>query len=243
MFCDADDFVSPQLVSVVTRAVDVFGEPDMMIYGLCTELPAKGWPVYDVEAMSEADGRFCTAEEVCFRIFTDPMTRGYSCNKAVKRELALSARYDEDLSVHEDECYILEMLLTNMDSRACYLDYCLYCYVQHNDPRLTRSLYMVGDKDIYFNTLASTEKTLSLPGLPDKVKEQVEGLMYHYALNAMFGSEQAKNPEARLKLKSYIRKYFWKYYVSSQAHSVSKKAKTFLKHILVLLHIHKPRRK
>lgn len=243
MFCDADDFVSPQLVSVVTKAADVFGKPDMMIYGLFTELPAGGWPACDVEAMSEEDGRLCSAEEVCFRIFTDPMTRGFSWNKAVKRELALSVRYDESLTFCEDEYYLLSMLLSNKEANIYYIDYCLYCYVQHKSGRVTNKLSTIRTKEGYPTYIEASEKMLAIPDLPERIRTQLEGRNYAWAVRCIFLNRMPITPAAYDRLKAHIRRAAWKYYLRYSGVPLMHKIQTFMAHILILLHIHKPRRK
>ena len=243
MFCDSDDFVSPQMFSVMTRAVEVFGEPDMMIYGLAGELPGGKWPVYDAGAMSEADGRFCTAEEVCMNIFTDRKTRGYSHNKAMKRELALSARYDEELYLFEDEHYFMSVLTRNMNARVCYLDYRLYCYFQHQGPRLLAHMSRIRTDEDLPPDIKASEKMLALPGLPPAVAQEIEGRNYMIAAQCVFSNPVPINPGAYARLREYLRKFAGTYYFRNKGSSSYVKFKTLVKHILILLGIRKPRRK
>lgn len=243
MFCDADDFVSPQLVSVVTKATDVFGRPDMIVYRMIYEVPKSGWPVYDVEAMNESCGKLCDTEEACYRICADPMTGGYSWNKAVKRELALSVRYDEDLSVNEDEHYFLSMLLKNSNARVCRLNYKLYCYVQYQPSDPTRNPLRNRTKEGYPRHLEAAEKMLDLPNLPPKVAEQISGRNYGWAVGYLFSNIMPITPESYTRLKEHIRKSAGNYYLKYKGASLWSKVKTFIKHILAFIHIHKPRRK
>ena len=239
MFCDADDFVSPQLLSVITRAVEVFRKPDMLIYNVfkAKTLPESGWPVYDVQSMKKTDAEFFDAEGVCMKIF-DEQTCGYTPNKVMKRDIALSVRFDETLSCNEDEHYFVSMLLLNRNVRAYHLKHYLYCYVQHEGFGITRGSSKPLEGGFPKNMQAS-ERMLALENLPECVKEQIEGRLYCWAVYKLFDNQDSFSDEVYRKLKEYTVNYMRKYYFVYAAHSKWRKTKVFIKHILLLLHIHK----
>lgn len=242
-FCDTDDLVSPQLIAALTKAAEVFGSPDMMIYSLFRGMPKSGWPVYDVEAMSEADGELFNAEEVMMKIFTDNMTEGYSWNKAVKKEFAQSVKYDESLVMHEDEYYFVSMLLKNGQMRACHLNYCLYCYFPSSSSEAAGKILRNRNPEGYPRNIEVSEKILSLPNLPPKVAEQIEARNYYFAVKCIFSNRTPITPAAYARLREHLRKSAWKYYFKRKGRKITTKLTIFIVHILILLHIRMPRRK
>ena len=247
LFCDSDDIVSPQLIPVLTKAAEVFDSPDMMTYSLfrlVPNLPEEGWPVYNVEAMNQSDGKIFTAEQAMLKIFTDIQFQGYACNKAVKRELAQSVKYDESLSMWEDEHYWLSMLLRNMNAKVCQLNYCLYCFISYKTDSKERNRAPLRNltPEGYPRNLESCEKMLAMPNLPPAVVEQIEGRNYSFALKCIFTNKMPISPSAYARLKTHMRhagKYYFKYKRASFLYKVAMLAV----HILTLLHIRKPRRK
>ncbi|MBQ9627772.1 MAG: glycosyltransferase family 2 protein, partial [Synergistaceae bacterium] len=78
-FCDGDDEVSPQLISVLTRAVDIYGKPDIIAYSHFKIMPSEGWPVYDIKNMKSSEAELIDSETLIIR--TACSWGGYSWNK------------------------------------------------------------------------------------------------------------------------------------------------------------------
>ena len=249
MFCDADDFVSPQLVSIITKAVEVLDSPDMVIYNYYyREFSQSGWPVYDIEAVNANDADCLNFEEVCMEILT-PSKKccrvswygGFICNKIIKRKLIQNIAFDENMRILEDERFWLE-ILSGTRITAYHLDYSLYCYIQRENGSITKDT----SQSNLIEYVNAREGMLNICGLAERVAETLKGLMYTTSLQETFAgsyisSNGRKNIDSYKVLRSNISKYARDFYASS-CFSFSKKLKQFIKHILVFLHIHKPRR-
>lgn len=235
-FCDGDDEVSPQLVSVLTQALEIHKKPDIIFYRYLMDLPKNMWPVYDVNNMKESAAEYIDAEELAIRAAS--FAGGYIWNKLFKRELAKSVRFDEDVKASEDHYWLMNVLASHPNIKVCCIDYCLYHYVQHPNIGQTRSISRIYDTNGMKRSILSYEKGLAIKGLPRRTAEQIRGRIYEQSLNTLFSRQVYMNNEVYMKLKKfmkeYARDYYFKYHCSSR-----NKIKMLIKHILMIFHIHK----
>ena len=237
MFCDADDFVSPQLISVMTRAVELDdNKSDMFVYKyFWAELPSNGWPVYNAAEIKDSDLKISNTEELCDKILNDGKTGGYLWNKVFNRELIQNLFFYEDIIVIQDLCWVLDFLCNNKNIRISIIDYYLYCYVQHKGVGLTRDF----NKKAYTKSglakfLCDLEKCLRRVNLTDSVRKQLQYNLYSYSIQSLYRSPVKIKPGTYRKLKLYIKLYGCKYYFRSKA-PLKSKLKTFIKHFLLLI--------
>ena len=246
LFCDADDVVSPQLVSVVAKAVEVYGRPDIIVYRyfMNTEhegsriYPKDGWPMYDVNAMKVSDGVLADGEDLCARILTDPRVQGFSHNKAVRHDVCRDIRYDEELSLCEDEHYFMRIAASRQNMKVCYINYYLYYYINRFNLRLTQDKNNLYDEKGMYAYVSTREKMLTIGNLTAKIISIIKGEIYQASVIALWLMEVNISDEARQTLRRYLREYAYSYYFEFPI-PVFKKVKTLIKHLLVLLHIHK----
>ena len=97
------------------------------------------------------------------------------------------------------------------------------------------------DKDGMSRALMVSVCELELSNLPDSVYKLIKRNIYSQALHNIFSSPLTQTPEVRKKLMFYATHYL-KYYYLTPTLSFKDKVKGLVKHILVLLHIHKPRK-
>ena len=239
-FCDADDYVSSQLISVLTRAIDVFGRPDFLVWHYYNdyELPAEGFPVYDVQGMSRTEGEFYDGEELCLRILRDNVVGGFTWNKLIRNELA--AGFNENLKVLMDHYWLLELLSTHDNVRVCSINYYLYCYVQTSGIGQTRDPARIYDEDGLNRFMLTSEHELDLPSLSPEAYSLIKRNIYSYALQTLYLRVRVPVPKAYAKLRTHLRNYA-KYYYFTPTIPLWAKVKSIIKHVLVFLHIHKPR--
>lgn len=120
-FVDVDDVVSenylPSISSAFTDDCDIlsFGYSivtgDTIIPGI-TKQP-KGVFVSDV--------------------LTSGCLMGFVFNKAFKRNIVLSARFDEDISIYEDLLFCINVASRNSNLRVKFIDETLYSYIQNSE--------------------------------------------------------------------------------------------------------------
>ena len=238
LWCDADDFVSPQLISVMTRALEVFGHPDAVIYRYFKNMPSSGWPVYDVQGMKPSDGRPSGSEELCIRIMgIDEIVGGFVWNKCVRRELVGDIRMDKTLRICEDQYFLLQLFTARTDARICMTDYVLYCYTEYPDIVTSRNPLRKYTKDGMGQHVIAFEKELLIPNLSPKVAEQVRGRIYWGSLGTLIKRIVKPSKEVYSHLRANIRKYAGDYYLRS-SDSLKHKIAGIIIHILVLLHLH-----
>ena len=243
-FCESDDYASPCLISVLSKAIEVLGRPDAIVFRhyISMNIPAEGFPVYNAQDMKSDDAEISDGEELCFRILESNKVGGFTHNKALKREIIGGIKFDESLRYCEDVDWLINIALSRKNVKVCYIDYWLYCYVLHENEGLTRDPANIYDKDGYPREFYALEKIYSRADLPPRVSEQLKALFYFTAANAGYQGYSKPRSESHARLMDYLRNY-WKIYYSKSNHSLVQKAKTFVKHIFTLLHIHKPRRK
>ena len=243
-FCDADDYVSPCLIPVLTRAADVLGHPDVIVFRHYTSMdfPAEGFPVYDVGNMKSSDAEISDGEELCVRILRSNDVGGFTWNKLIKSELARGFLFDESLRVAMDHEWLLRLFASNRKAEVMFINYFLYCYVQVPDVGQTRNLKRVYGEGGMKNIILTLEKELTLDNLSPEAKRMTEGNIYCQALNTVFCNEISLSRETRARLMYLVRKYALKFYFRT-SFALLRKVKMLVKHILTLFHIHKPRRK
>ena len=230
LFCDADDFVSPQLISVVNQAVKEFNQPDLIVYKyFFASLPSKGWIKYD---LSTINGIAYNGWDMCLKIAGE--IGGYPWSKVIRRKLVENICFDEKLTCCEDEHFFMKFFAVNNNIRAYYIDYCLYCYVQHKGVGLTRQFDTMYSKSGLANFVYATEKCICIKNLDSRVIEQLQYNLYSSAIQSLYHMPVKIKPGTYRKLKLYIKRYGCKYYFRSKAPFKSK-LKTFVKHVLFLL--------
>lgn len=127
-FTDADDYVEPNMFSVLLKGVS----PEGTLISVCG---------YILE-YSDCKTNYCYKESysVYYRdflanIFLDPNTEGFLFNKLFSAELLKGHFFDEALSICEDLCFI-SGINAKENSKVAYCPGALYHYVQ-NDQSLT----------------------------------------------------------------------------------------------------------
>ena len=241
MFCDADDAVSPQLISVVTQALKIYNAPDVLVYHHFTNLPDHEWATYDVDSMTHSDGEKITREELCFLAVNDNSTGGYLWNKVLKRELSRNIWFDETLSVMDDRVWLLTVLNSHEKLSVYYLKHYLYSYIWHDNSGLTRDAERIYTKDGLSWFIECMRKELAIKNLPEKARMQIQGAIYDYAINALYHRPVKMSSKAIHTFHQDLRQHYRDYYFRRNV-PLSWKIKTLIKHILILMHIHKPRR-
>ncbi|MBQ7560633.1 MAG: glycosyltransferase family 2 protein [Synergistaceae bacterium] len=239
-FCDSDDFVSPQLISILTHAVEIDPDSDMFVFNYCTELNNNQWPLYDISGMKISDWENISSENLSLEILKGTKiggVGGFTWNKVFKRELVQKILFDANLSVMDDQYWVIKVLSTYPDMKICKINYCLYCYVQHPNFGQSRIPGRIYNKDglSWFVVCQCEELALNLT---PKVREQIEGLIYYWSTGNLYQMGKLMTPETRKYIKSLMRKYAAKYYFRSK-HSLSLKLRALFRHLLALLHVHK----
>lgn len=239
MSCDADDFVSPKLISVISKAIELYNCPDMLIYKYLISGEAESKSKNSGKEFTAKDAKYYNSDELAVKILTDINIGGYSWNKVYKKSLCENIRYNEKLSVCEDSYFFIEMLTNNRDIKACSLQSCLYYYVQHTDSGLSRTLgriYRSSDKLSQF--VIAHEEMLRIKNISPEVRTQIEGLIYYWSTGNLYQMGQLMTDDTRKLLKYYVKKYAFTYYFRSK-HSIGLKIRALIKHIISLFNINK----
>ena len=203
------------------------------------EITADGWPVYDLKDMK---AEYSDGEELAVRILGDPNVGGFTPTKALKRELAQSIEFDESLIYCEDVHWLINILVHNKNIRACYMNYYLYCYVQHKNKGITRDAQISYTNEGFPRIIEAYEKILRLENISPLIAEQIKGSIYASTVGAFYDNQVRPSNEVRRKMKSYLKQYAFRYYFGSK-HVPIAKIKTLIKRILSLLHIYKHKRR
>lgn len=239
-FCDGDDEVSPQLISVLTGAVELYGRPDIIAYSHFKIMPSEGWPVYDIKSMKLSEAEFIDSETLIMRAASS--WGGYTWNKIFRSELAKSLRFDETLKVSMDHYWLMSLLTLHRDIKICCTDYYLYYYIDHPNVGQTRQLDRVYDESGMKRTIPVYEKTLTLKNFPERAAEKIHGRIYEQSIFVLYENQVNFSQDTYRRLRSYMRRYALEYYRSYETSRFFKIA-AFIKHILIIFHIHKRRKK
>ena len=240
IFCDSDDFVSPQYISVLTRTLELHNDTDMLVFKYMYDLPDGKWPLYDLSSMKDSDWQPLTAEDLIMRVFGDISIGGYSWNKLIKRVTAQSNPFNNELSVNEDHWWIVNILNKHRDIHIYFADYCLYCYMQRPDTgqgKLPERIYSKDGMSLY---VAALEKELEFENLSPDTVLQIKALIYYWSTNNMYRMGRLMTEDVRKKIKSYLKDYAGTYYFRS-VHPLSWKLRALVRHIAIFLHIFKYR--
>ena len=234
--CDGDDEVSPQLISVLTKAIELYGRPDIIAYSHLKKIPSDGWPVYDIQSMKASDAEYIDSETLAVRCAGK--SGGYTWNKIFRRELAQSISFDESLMVSMDHYWLMSLLSMHKDIKICCINYYLYHYVKHPGTGQTRQFDRIYDDTGMRRSILTYEKTLALPNLSPLVAEKLKGKIYIQSINTLYRKQVKISSDSYTKLKDHTKRYAYSYYAYYDA-SLYAKIKIFIKHILTALHIHK----
>ena len=239
-FCDADDAVSPQLISVLSKAIALLHEPDIVHYGHFVELPANGWSVYDVDNIKASEADCISAETLAVRCAG--YVGGYIWNKVFRSELAKSVRFDESVKASEDSYWLMNVLANNNSIRVYCIPYLLYHYIQHPNFGQTRSLSRIYDEYGMRRSIRSYQRSLAIPTISPLVAEQFHGKIYAQSVYSLWLYEVDIHAKAYNEFRYFMKKYARDYYLKYQTTRFTVKVKNFIKHILILMHIRRPRR-
>ena len=240
IFCDSDDFISPQYISVLTRAIELHKDADMFIFRYTFDLPNEKWPVYKVNSMTPSDWQSLSSEALMMKVFGDISIGGYTWNKLVRRELVQSTPFNDELAVMDDHWWVVNILNKYKDMHVYLSDYCMYCYVQHPNFGQSRVPGRIYAKDGMSWFVTCLEEELKLENLSPQVAEQLKGLVYYWSTNNMYRMGRLMADDVRKKINSYLKDYAWTYYRKS-VHPLSWKLRALVRHIAIFLHVFKYR--
>lgn len=238
LFCDSDDIVSPQLIQVMTRAVELDNKADIFEYKFfrLPEGQAYKWPVYNVEQMKISDWSTPSSDEACKKVIIDSRVGAYLWDKVFRRTLVQDCSFDESLLIMDDEGWVLEVLCADKNIRICSINYCLYCYMQRSDYGKTRSVRKIYDDNGLNQFILGMERELNINGLPARLVELRKCDIYMASLNNLRMHPKELSNEARKGLESRIKKYCKVFYLSSIP-SIWEKLKNLISHALVLMRV------
>ena len=232
------------------KAIDVHRRPDLLVWRVFMDIPMRGWsvfpesgwPSYDIQSMKSSAENTSGRDELFTKIVGDVRVQGFTHNKALRRGIIGDIRFDESLIYAEDEVFFLNILECHEHLRVCYLDYYLYCYVQHKATGLLRDPANQYDNNGVTRFMSAQKKILAMKNIPPSASNTVKGRIYALSLQNLFNLPETLTPAAYNTLRANMHKYA-RYYYLNLSYTMREKVRAFIKHILVLLHIHKPRRK
>ena len=243
-FCDSDDFVSPQLISILNLALKVYDNRDVIVWRAFmsrilpgwTIFPSDGWPVYDTVNIKAAE--FWGQEEFSDRVVSDVKVQGFTWNKLYRRDIINGIEFSTEVRPFEDELWSLSIISHNENIKAHCIDYYLYCYCfAENENAELHNKNLSYHCDGISAVIRLSENILKIENLSEHSQKIIKGNIYDSALNTLFSVPVKMTDEARAKLRKYVKNYARDYF--KQPLPASKKIKMLIKHILVTLHIHK----
>lgn len=204
-FCDADDFVSREILSHVEKDFRKAENIDAVVLGYSVNENELNNPVKNMKEDVISFGKLQV-----YAIFNSKFM-GSVWNKYLKKEL-ISSEFDRSLT-HCEDTYWLEVNLNNKQIGSAYVDpVALYCYSQDNAESATNDLskvYVPNGKSRYIDSM---EKILEIPNISEKVIKEVKAHIYIFELgrrktgikvDASYAEESKKNLN-----------YRWYYYLS-----------------------------
>lgn len=134
LYLDADDLLHPQLIELLKTA-DSTQHADCYVWSYLEFSSAAQFQSVAPLALS-----FYNKEALLPRVFrADGDLLGFVGNKAFRRALIQSIRFDEDVRVQEDLLYICRCLTDGGTQRFCDLRFPLYGYRQHAQSTMHQS--------------------------------------------------------------------------------------------------------
>ena len=142
------------------------------------------------------------------------------------------------MTVCEDEHYFINIATSIKHIKVCYINYYLYYYISRENFGQTRNPASVSYKNGMSKYVSAREKILKFPNLSAKVRSLIKGGIYHHSVIQLWLMRVKMSSEAHNTFRMYMREYARLYYFGFPD-PVFTKVKAFVKHVLVLLHIHK----
>lgn len=235
-FCDSDDYVSPQLISLMTKAIEKYKDADMFAWKYTFELENNVWPVYDAENLKAPD--IYDSENFCLKVLNDISYGGYTWNKLTRREIAQQIAFNDELMVMDDHWWVVNVLNSHKEMRVYDFNYSLYCYVQHQNFGQSRLPGRIYTKDGMSWFVKCLENELTLKNLSPRIIEQIKGCIYYWSTSNMYQMGRKMSDETRAKIKLYLNKYAGTYYFHSH-YPISWKLRALVRHVLIILGVHK----
>lgn len=134
LYLDADDLLHPQLIELLKTA-DSAQHADCYLWSCLAFSSAVHFQPVAPLALS-----FYSKESLLPRVFhKEGDLLGFIGNKAFRRTLIQSIRFDEDVRVQEDLLYVCRCLTNNTVQRFCDLCFPLYGYRQHAQSAMHQS--------------------------------------------------------------------------------------------------------
>ena len=195
MFCDSDDYVSPEWCEWLYNAMEN-GNVHMAVCGIETFYN-------DGRKEYRGVGSYKAVTQVRFLEMAANVSLYISCNKIFKAEIVRKSnlRFDERISRCEDVLFVLAYLqLSNKGDCFCYGSPALYHYVRCSEDSLSRR-YVEGCWNIEQKRLAQTLELMKKYEIPEK-----EYISFYSEKVALSVSDAVANV-FRAKKCCFLRKY------------------------------------
>ena len=153
-FVDPDDYVHPQYVELLYRALQESG----------TEVAICGIDKVEEEEPVQTERISCAQKffqvKSFSQVFKDNKLKAYCCRKMISANLASQVRFREDLPYMEDTVFFSEACENAKDARAACLPSSLYFYFQREASLTTkiRLAHYVQVLKIFYNKLLRSDR-------------------------------------------------------------------------------------
>ena len=161
LFLDADDYIEPDSLSVLSKSITQHGCPDILVFGIFSnKFP---WVPSDNPVNTVLDREYIETVIIPEQINLRPRTRDiqpFSVNKAYKKEVidTYSLAFDESYRKWEDKDFVLSFLM-HAQTMVC-LDTALYYYESVNEP--TERLSTSFDPGLILSIPSRSKKTFGM---------------------------------------------------------------------------------
>ena len=177
-FCDADDFVSKDLLSDVFKNI------------MCTGCDILVFHVSD--AKKEVDSKFKVSsvinvrshEWLCLHTLRDERIKGSVWNKYIRRSF-ITEQFNPKLTHLEDCEWILRILADNPNAKICESESVLYAYIYRGDS-VTKARDKYFNEKGVFRYIASLQAMQTIQGLTKKTYREIVALLYSFSIDNLF---------------------------------------------------------
>ena len=191
-FCDANDFVSTDLLSDVYKNITCTG-CDILVFHVGT-------------AQKEIDSKFMVSsvinvrshEWLCLHTLRDEKIKGSVWNKYIRRSL-ITKQFNPNLTHLEDCEWILRILVDNPNAKISESESVLYAYIYRVDSATTARDRFFNEKGVY-RYIASLQAMKTIQGLTKKTYREIDALLYSFSIDNFYLNKVKEESQKELEL-------------------------------------------
>ena len=221
-FCDADDYVSTDLLYDIDTLFQMHS-CDLVVFHV-------GRPCFDDASVFTKSKvvRTRSTDWLGIHSLTDDEIMGSVCNKYIRRD-RVKTPFNQALTHLEDGEWLFHVIAENPDMHVCETESVLYSY-ERNEESATRNYEKKYDENGILKYIPAFLEMRKIPGLSKSIRREIEASLYFFSVNNLYSNspKTAAQKELKQNMDTGRRSFYF-----SKNRRIKVKIKSLVKEILI----------